>query len=202
MKTLGNSAEVPNRGVSLVAIVKSGSNGFHSSTSLRSDGARLGRQHRRQPARQGHHRWSDPGESYSVSNDLRWTHHQGQTGSTRRAAGRLTDQQPLNAQTRRHAGNRERNWRVSLPKERRTQMSQGQPPDWLLSVQSQSPTAAGPVLYQSVRSGLMTPSRTGKVELITCLEQPVHDPRCRSLEPLSASKLSFAPQNVPPASTW
>src|SRR5438309_7824781 len=34
VKTLGNSAEVPSRGVNLVAIVKSGSNQFHSMTSL------------------------------------------------------------------------------------------------------------------------------------------------------------------------
>jgi hypothetical protein len=34
VKTLGNSAEVPSRGVNLVAIVKSGGNEFHGSTSL------------------------------------------------------------------------------------------------------------------------------------------------------------------------
>ena len=38
VRTLGNSAEVPSRGVNLVAIVKSGSNQFHSSTSYNKTG--------------------------------------------------------------------------------------------------------------------------------------------------------------------
>ena len=37
VKTLGNSAEVPSRGVNLVAIVKSGGNEFHGTTSLQQD---------------------------------------------------------------------------------------------------------------------------------------------------------------------
>src|SRR6476620_8020219 len=38
VKTLGNSAEVPSRGVNLVAIVKSGSNEFHSTASYNKTG--------------------------------------------------------------------------------------------------------------------------------------------------------------------
>ena len=38
VRTLGNSAEVPSRGVNLVAIVKSGSNQFHSTTSYNKTG--------------------------------------------------------------------------------------------------------------------------------------------------------------------
>src|SRR6476646_10888965 len=46
VKTLGNSAEVPSRGVNLVAIVKSGSNEFHSTTSYnkRSEERRVGKE--------------------------------------------------------------------------------------------------------------------------------------------------------------
>ena len=72
VRTIGNSAEVPSRGVNLNAIVKSGSNDFHSSTSLQQDARRHAiRQHRRRTAGAGHYRRQRASANrYSVSSDL------------------------------------------------------------------------------------------------------------------------------------
>jgi len=167
VKTLGNSAEVPSRGVNLVGLVKSGGNDFHGSTSYNKTGPNFQSDNIDDDLRaQGLSGGSTLSNRYSVSSDLGgriikdklWFY----------VAGRrqTDDQQPLN--TFKPDGStaiaKELAWfatsKVSY------QMSSANRLVGFYQYNHKYDTSnLSQFIPWEARGGLMTPSQTGKVEL-------------------------------------
>ena len=97
VRTLGNSAEVPSRGVNLMAIVKSGSNEFHSSTSYNKTGPNFQSDNIDDNLRaQGITGGSTLASRYSVSSDLGGRIVKDKLWFYTAARRQIDDQQPLN----------------------------------------------------------------------------------------------------------
>jgi hypothetical protein len=201
VRTLGNNAEVPSRGVNLVAIVKSGSNQFHSTTSYNKTGKNFQSDNIDDALRaQGITNTQTIDNRWSLSSDLGGRIIKDKLWFYTAARRQIDDQAPLN--TFKPDGSpaiaKELSWftttKVSY------QMSQN---NKLIGFYAYNHKYDGSTLSQFIpyiyRSNLMTPSTTSKLE-----HQRVWSNRfMTSLQfgywNYSSHYGSFAPQNVPPS---
>jgi Carboxypeptidase regulatory-like domain len=201
VRTLGNSAEVPSRGVNLVAIVKSGGNDFHSATSYNKTGPDFQSDNIDDELRaRGLAGGSTLADRYSISSDIGgriirdklWFY----------VAGRrqIDDQQPLN--TFKPDGSpaiaKELSWFYTSKLS--YQMSQA---NRLVGFYAYNHKYDTSTLSQftpwEYRGGLMTPSRTAKAELQRVWSNQFVTSAQMGFWTYDSHYWSFAPREVPPS---
>lgn len=201
VRTLGNSAEVPSRGVNLVGIVKSGGNEFHSSTAFNKTGPGFQSSNIDDRLRAlGLDGGTDLADRYSVSSDLGgriirdklWFY-----GAARR---QIDDTQPLN--TFRPDGTAATSKQVAyfVTSKLSYQMSKANRLVGFYQFNHKYDTSS---LSQFIpwehRGGLMTPSRTAKVELQRVWSNQLVTSAQVGYWTYDSHYWSFAPRDVPPS---
>jgi hypothetical protein len=201
VKTLGNSAEVPSRGVNLVAIVKSGSNEFHSSTSYNKTGPDFQSDNIDDNLRsQGITGGQTMANRYSVSSDLGGRIVRDKLWFYTAARRQIDDQQPLN--TFKPDGSpaiaKELAWFFS--EKTSYQMSQA---NRLIGFYGYNHKYDTSTLSQfspwDYRSGLMTPSRTAKIEMQRVWSNQFMTSAQIGYWNYNSRYWSFSPRDVPPS---
>jgi hypothetical protein len=201
VKTLGNSAEVPSRGVNLVAIVKSGSNEFHSSTSYNKTGPDFQSDNIDDNLRsQGITGGQTMANRYSVSSDIGGRIVRDKLWFYTAARRQIDDQQPLN--TFKPDGSpaiaKELAWFYT--EKTSYQMSQANRLIGFYAYNHKYDTSSLSQFFPyQYRSGLMTPSRTVKVEMQRVWSNQFMTSAQVGYWNYNSKYWSFAPRNVPPA---
>jgi hypothetical protein len=201
VKTLGNSAEVPSRGVNLVGIVKSGGNDFHSTTSFNKSGPGLQSNNIDDDLRAlGIEEGEKLSDRYSISSDLGGRIVRDKVWFYIAGRRQTDDHAPLN--TFKPDGS------VAIAKELSWFTTQK------VSYQmSQSNRLVGFYQYNhkydtsnldqftpwEFRGGLMTPSRTAKVELQRVWSSQFVTSAQMGYWTYDSHYWSFAPRDVPPS---
>jgi hypothetical protein len=201
VKTLGNSAEVPSRGVNLVAIVKSGSNEFHSSTSYNKTGPDFQSDNIDDKLRaQGIVGGQTMADRYSVSSDLGGRIVKDKLWFYTAGRRQIDDQQRLN--TFKPDGS------VAIAKElawfytEKTsyQMSQANRLIGFYQYNHKYDTSALSQFFPyEYRGGIMTPSRTFKVEMQRVWSSQFMTSVQVGYWNYNSKYFSFAPIDVPPS---
>lgn len=201
VRTLGNSAEVPSRGVNLVGIVKSGGNDFHSSTAFNKTGPGFQSQNIDERLRAlGLDGGNELADRYSVSSDLGgriirdrlWFY-----GAARR---QIDDSQPLG--TLKPDGTPAISKQVAyfVTSKLSYQMSNANRLVGFYQFNHKYDTSS---LSQFTpwehRGGLMTPSRTAKVELQRVWNNQLVTSAQAGYWTYDSHYWSFAPRDTPPS---
>jgi len=201
VRTLGNSAEVPSRGVNLMAIVKSGSNEFHSTTSYNKTGPNFQSDNIDDGLRaKGITGGQTLASRYSVSSDLGGRIIRDKLWFYTAGRRQIDDQQPLNTLKPDGTPAIAKELAYFFTEKTSYQMSQSNRLIGFYQFNHKYDTASLSQFFPyQYRSGLMTPSVTTKIELQRVWSNQFMTSVQVGYWNYSSQYWSFSPQDVPPA---